>query len=91
MIGVIGIVFALLPETPWWLVSQNKMDKARKSLEICNGDIKDYDCSEQLVRYFSLHYHRSPVPFCFAMCLFQLAPSLIQCLPIGGHACHYSC
>ncbi|CAK7221331.1 hypothetical protein SBRCBS47491_004491 [Sporothrix bragantina] len=48
MIGAIGIVFALLPETPWWLVSQGKIDKARKSLEICNGDVKDYDFDEQL-------------------------------------------
>ncbi|CAK7233720.1 hypothetical protein SCUCBS95973_008691 [Sporothrix curviconia] len=48
MIGVIGIVFAFLPETAWWLVSKDKMDKARKSLELCNGDIRDYDCSEQL-------------------------------------------
>ncbi|OAA64363.1 General substrate transporter [Niveomyces insectorum RCEF 264] len=48
MIGIIGIVFALLPETPWWLVSKDKMDKARKTLHTCNGDIANYDSTEQL-------------------------------------------
>ncbi|EPE07151.1 sugar transporter [Ophiostoma piceae UAMH 11346] len=48
MVGLIGLVFVCLPETPWWLVSKNKMDKAETSLQILNGDIKDYDYKEQL-------------------------------------------
>jgi hypothetical protein len=37
MVIPIGIVFALLPETPWWLASKGKLDKARKVLQLCNG------------------------------------------------------
>jgi MFS transporter, SP family, general alpha glucoside:H+ symporter len=49
MIGLIGIIFVLLPETPWWLASKGKLDKAARVLEICNGDVEGYDVQEQIV------------------------------------------
>ncbi|KAH6967855.1 general substrate transporter [Ilyonectria sp. MPI-CAGE-AT-0026] len=48
MIGVIIIIFVFLPETPWWLVSQGKLDKASKVLQLCNGHIEGYDIQEQI-------------------------------------------
>ncbi|KAF7553525.1 hypothetical protein G7Z17_g3531 [Cylindrodendrum hubeiense] len=48
MIGVIAIIFVLLPETPWWLVSQGKLDKAAKVLKLCNGHIEGYDVQEHI-------------------------------------------
>jgi len=50
MVIPIGIVFALLPETPWWLASQGKVDKAAKVLKLCNGGVEGYDIQEQIVR-----------------------------------------
>lgn len=49
MVGVIIIIFVFLPETPWWLVSQGKLDKASKVLQLCNGHIEGYDIQEQIV------------------------------------------
>ncbi|KAH8768515.1 general substrate transporter [Hyaloscypha finlandica] len=48
MVIPIGIVFALLPETPWWLASKGKLDKARKVLQLCNGGVEGYDIEEQI-------------------------------------------
>lgn len=50
MVIPIGIVFTLLPETPWWLASKGKVDKATKVLRLLNGGVKDYDYQEQIVR-----------------------------------------
>jgi len=50
MIGIIGIIFIFLPETPWWLVSKGKISKAEKVLRLCNGRVEGYDVHEQLVR-----------------------------------------
>jgi MFS transporter, SP family, general alpha glucoside:H+ symporter len=49
MVIPIGIVFAFLPETPWWLASKGKLDKARKVLQLCNGGVEGYDIEEQIV------------------------------------------
>jgi len=49
MVIPIGIVFALLPETPWWLASKGKLDKAAKVLRFCNGGVPGYDVQEQIV------------------------------------------
>jgi hypothetical protein len=49
MIGAIAIIFLLIPETPWWLVSKNKLDKATKVLDRYNGRVRDYDVQEQIV------------------------------------------
>jgi hypothetical protein len=49
MVAIIGIIFAFLPESPWWLVSKGKIDKASKVLKFCNGGIADYDMQEHIV------------------------------------------
>ncbi|KAN0114479.1 general substrate transporter [Hyaloscypha variabilis] len=48
MVIPIGIIFALIPETPWWLASKGKLDESRKVLQICNGGIEGYDIQEQI-------------------------------------------
>jgi phosphate starvation-inducible membrane PsiE len=52
MVGAIAIIFLLLPESPWWLVSKGKIDKAANVLTFCNGKVEGYDVQEQLVRLF---------------------------------------
>jgi hypothetical protein len=49
MVGIIGIIFALIPESPWWLVSQNRPEKAAIILNKCNGKIEGYRVDEQIV------------------------------------------
>lgn len=49
MIGAIGIIFAFLPETPWYLASKGKLDKATKVLQLCNGGVEGYDIQEHIV------------------------------------------
>ncbi|KAJ2904916.1 General alpha-glucoside permease [Zalerion maritima] len=48
MVGLIGIVFFLLPESPWWLASKGKFNEAAKVLHICNGHIEGYDVDEHI-------------------------------------------
>ncbi|KAE8154589.1 general substrate transporter [Aspergillus avenaceus] len=48
MVGVIAIIFVIIPETPWWLVSKGKFDQATKVLRRCNGSVEGYNVSEQI-------------------------------------------
>jgi hypothetical protein len=50
MVGIIAIIFLLLPESPWWLVSKGRHDKATKVLLLCNGHVPGYNVQEQIVR-----------------------------------------
>jgi len=49
MVGVIGIIFAFLPESPWWLASKGKLDEAARALKMCYGGVEGYDIQEQIV------------------------------------------
>lgn len=49
MVGIIGLIFVFLPESPWWLASQGKVDKAAKVLKLCNGGVEGYDIQEHIV------------------------------------------
>lgn len=50
MIGATIIIFVLIPESPWWLVSKGKLDRAAKVLQTCNGRVDGYDIEERIVR-----------------------------------------
>lgn len=49
MIGAMLIIFILLPETPWWLASKGKLDKAKKVLLKYNGHLEGYNAQEVIV------------------------------------------
>ncbi|KAE8140443.1 general substrate transporter [Aspergillus pseudotamarii] len=48
MVGATIIIFIIMPETPWWLVSKGKLDKASKMLRTYNDRVEGYDVSEQI-------------------------------------------
>ncbi|KAJ5820027.1 hypothetical protein N7474_005618 [Penicillium riverlandense] len=48
MVGAIGFIFVLLPESPWWLVSKGKLEQAAKILKRYNGNVKEYSVDEQI-------------------------------------------
>ncbi|KAL4865321.1 hypothetical protein BDV12DRAFT_211105 [Aspergillus spectabilis] len=48
MVGLAGIIFVLIPESPWWLVGKDKVDQAAKILHRYNGHVKGYDVQEQI-------------------------------------------
>ncbi|KAH6898009.1 general substrate transporter [Thelonectria olida] len=48
MVGIIAIIFFFLPESPWWLVSKGRHDKATKVLLLCNGHVPGYNVQEQI-------------------------------------------
>lgn len=54
MIGVILIIFIIIPESPWWLASKGKVDGASKVLHRCYGRVEGYDVAQQIV---------GPLPF----------------------------
>ena len=49
MVGVMLIIFLLIPETPWWLASKGKLDSASKVLLRYNGHIEGYNVNEVIV------------------------------------------
>lgn len=51
MVGTIAIIFFLIPESPWWLVSKGKNDRAAKILQKYNGHVEGYDVQEQIVSH----------------------------------------
>ncbi|WVW82736.1 hypothetical protein I302_104747 [Kwoniella bestiolae CBS 10118] len=48
MIGVMGVIFILLPESPWWLVSKGKLDQASKMLHRYYGHIDGYNVPDEI-------------------------------------------
>ncbi|KAH7400436.1 MFS transporter [Cadophora sp. MPI-SDFR-AT-0126] len=48
MIGMMLLIFLLIPETPWWLAGKGKLEKAEKILLRYNGHVKDYDVKEHI-------------------------------------------
>jgi hypothetical protein len=61
MVGIIILIFAFIPESPWWLVSKGKIDKAAKVLTRCNGKVEGYSVDEQIVcqRFLLIVFGRS--------------------------------
>ncbi|WWC69105.1 uncharacterized protein I206_103041 [Kwoniella pini CBS 10737] len=48
MIGVMGIIFFLIPESPWWLVSKGKLDQASRMLAKYHGRIEGYNVADEV-------------------------------------------
>ncbi|KAH8893632.1 putative MFS alpha-glucoside transporter [Thozetella sp. PMI_491] len=46
-VGVMLIIFTLIPESPVWCASQGKVTQAKKLLKQINGDIEGYDVDYQ--------------------------------------------
>jgi MFS transporter, SP family, general alpha glucoside:H+ symporter len=53
MIGGIGVIFAFLPETPWYLASKGKVDEASRVLNMFHKNVEGYDVQEQIVSLMS--------------------------------------
>lgn len=49
MVGIAAIIFVVLPESPWWLASKNRLSEAEKVLTKYNGKVPGYDVEEQIV------------------------------------------
>ncbi|WVF71848.1 hypothetical protein IAT40_006657 [Kwoniella sp. CBS 6097] len=48
MLGVMIIIFVLLPESPWWLASKGKLDHAQKVLTRFNGHLEGYSPQDEV-------------------------------------------
>ncbi|KAJ5090786.1 hypothetical protein N7532_009470 [Penicillium argentinense] len=48
MVGIIMVIFGFLPESPWWLASKGKIDKAAKIIRRLNGKVDGYSVDEQI-------------------------------------------
>jgi hypothetical protein len=48
MIGLLAIVYTILPESPWWLVSSGRLDKARSTLARLKKNVPGYDVDEEV-------------------------------------------
>ncbi|KIA75552.1 hypothetical protein HK57_00692 [Aspergillus ustus] len=48
MVGIAGIIFVFIPESPWWLVGKDHFERAEKVLNVCNGRVEGYDTQQQI-------------------------------------------
>ncbi|KAJ3530958.1 hypothetical protein NM208_g9091 [Fusarium decemcellulare] len=48
MIGIILVIFLIIPESPWWLASKGKVDQASKVLHLCFSKVEGYDVEQQI-------------------------------------------
>lgn len=58
MIGAMLVIFLLLPESPWWLAGQEKLEKAAKVLLRFNGHVPGYNVDEVIVSLVQRHRTR---------------------------------
>ena len=49
MVGLAGIIFVVIPESSWWLVSKGRLDDARKVLGRCHAGHDESEIKEQIV------------------------------------------
>ena len=56
-IGVMILIFLVLPESPWWLVSRGDVSAARKVLERVYGNIDQHDIDSELNIICETIYH----------------------------------
>ncbi|CEL12021.1 hypothetical protein ASPCAL15114 [Aspergillus calidoustus] len=47
-LGIMLIIYILVPETPAWCVTAGKHERAKKNLKRLNGHVKDYNVDHQL-------------------------------------------
>lgn len=50
MIGLMGIIFVFLPESPWWLVSKGRLDDAERILQRLRGHVDGEDVKKEVER-----------------------------------------
>ncbi|RSH90011.1 hypothetical protein EHS25_001344 [Saitozyma podzolica] len=43
VLGVMGLVYAFIPESPYWCANHGKHEQGRKIVHFLNGGVKDYD------------------------------------------------
>ncbi|TYJ54173.1 hypothetical protein B9479_005184 [Cryptococcus floricola] len=48
MIAIMGVIFVLLPESPWWLASKGKLDQAAKMLERYQGHLEGFNVADEV-------------------------------------------
>ncbi|KAL6705693.1 hypothetical protein ACN47E_006482 [Coniothyrium glycines] len=48
MIGLAGLIFVLLPESPWWCVGKGRLDQAHGVLSMCHERHENFDTQEQI-------------------------------------------
>jgi hypothetical protein len=48
LLGVMAIIFVLIPESPWFLVTKGNLERARKNLALVNGGVRGYDVDHEL-------------------------------------------
>jgi hypothetical protein len=46
-IGMMIFFWAIIPESPWWLIRKGQKEKAMRSLKRLYGNIEDYDFEEE--------------------------------------------
>lgn len=49
MVGTMGIIFLIVPETPWWLLANGKRDKAARIMHKFDNKSKPTNIERRLV------------------------------------------